>query len=33
MSLDDKVGQMCEINIDVICADSLVDGQVVLDCR
>ncbi len=31
MSLDDKVGQMCEINIDVICADSLVDGQVVLD--
>lgn len=31
MSLDDKVGQMCEIEVNTICADSLVKGQVVLD--
>lgn len=31
MSLDDKVGQMCEINIDVITVDSLVNGKVELD--
>ncbi len=31
MSLDDKVGQMCEINIDVILADSLTDGKVTLN--
>jgi len=31
MSLDDKVGQMCEINIDVILADSLTFGKVTLN--
>lgn len=31
MTLDDKVGQMCELVVDLVCADSLVDGQVVLD--
>lgn len=31
MSLDDKVGQMCEINIDIVLADSLVNGQIELD--
>lgn len=31
MSLDDKVGQMCEVVIDLVCADSLSDGKVVLD--
>ena len=31
MSIDDKVGQMCEINIDVITVDSLVNGKVELD--
>ena len=31
MSLDDKVGQMCEINIDLVTVDSLVDGKVQLD--
>lgn len=30
MSLDDKVGQMCEVVIDLVCADSLDDGKVVL---
>ncbi len=31
MSLDDKVGQMCEVNVDLVCADSLVDGRPVTD--
>ncbi|MDE6792608.1 MAG: glycoside hydrolase family 3 C-terminal domain-containing protein [Muribaculaceae bacterium] len=31
MSLEDKVGQMCEVVVDLVCADSLVDGKVVLD--
>ena len=31
MSLDDKVGQMCEIVVDLVCADSLQDGRIVLD--
>lgn len=31
MSLDDKVGQMCQVVVDLVTADSLVDGQVVLD--
>lgn len=31
MSLDDKVGQMCELTIDMVMADSLVDGRPVLD--
>lgn len=31
MSLDDKVGQMCEVNVDLICADTLVDGNPVAD--
>ena len=31
MSLDDKVGQMCEVVVDLVCADSLSDGSVVLD--
>lgn len=31
MSLDDKVGQMCEVVVDLVCADSLDNGQVVLD--
>lgn len=30
MSLDDKVGQMCEVVVDMVCADSLVDGNIVL---
>lgn len=30
MSLDDKVGQMCEVVIDLVCADSLDNGNVVL---
>lgn len=31
MSLDDKIGQMCELTIDMVMADSLVDGRPVLD--
>ena len=31
MSLDDKVGQMCEVTIDLVIVDSLVDGKVQLD--
>ncbi len=31
MSLDDKVGQMCEVVIDLVCADQPVDGKVVTD--
>lgn len=31
MSLDDKVGQMCEVTIDLVQANELVNGQVVLD--
>lgn len=31
MSLDDKVGQMCEVVIDLVCADKPVDGKVVTD--
>lgn len=31
MSLDDKVGQMCEVNIDLVVADSLINGEVELD--
>ncbi len=28
MSLDDKVGQMCQVVIDLVCADTLTDGRV-----
>ncbi len=28
MSLDDKVGQMCQVVIDLVCADTLTDGKV-----
>ena len=31
MSLDDKIGQMCELTIDMVMADSLTDGRPVLD--
>ncbi len=31
MSLDDKVGQMCEVVVDLVCADSLDNGNIVLD--
>lgn len=31
MSLDDKVGQMCEVTIDVVCADNQPDGAPRLD--
>lgn len=31
MTLNDKVGQMCQVTVDFVCADSLVDGNVVLD--
>ena len=31
MTLEDKIGQMCEIEISLVTADSLVDGKVVLD--
>ncbi len=31
MTLEDKVGQMCEVVIDLVCADSLDNGKVVLD--
>ena len=31
MSLDDKVGQMCEVTMSVVLCDSLVDGQPALD--
>ncbi len=31
MSLDDKIGQMCEVTIDAVQCDSLVNGQVELD--
>ena len=31
MSLDDKVGQMCEVVVDLVCADSVADGSVRLD--
>lgn len=31
MSLDDKIGQMCELTIDMVMADSLIDGRPVLD--
>lgn len=31
MSLDDKVGQMCQVVIDLVCADQSVDGKPVTD--
>ena len=31
MSLEDKIGQMCEVAIDMVQSDELVKGQVVLD--
>ncbi|MCH5231438.1 MAG: glycoside hydrolase family 3 C-terminal domain-containing protein [Muribaculaceae bacterium] len=31
MSLDDKVGQMCEVAIDLVQCDTLIDGRVELD--
>lgn len=31
MSLEDKIGQMCEVTIDLVQGDSMVNGQVVLD--
>lgn len=31
MSLDDKVGQMCEVVVDLVCADGVADGSVQLD--
>lgn len=31
MTLDDKVGQMCEVVIDLVCSDTLANGKVVLD--
>ena len=31
MSLDDKVGQMCEVVVDLVCADSTVNGLPVSD--
>lgn len=31
MTLDDKVGQMCEVVIDLVCSDTLVDGKIVTD--
>lgn len=31
MTLDDKVGQMCEVTVDLVLADSLVNGKVMLD--
>ena len=31
MSLDDKVGQMCEVVVDMVCADSTVAGRPVTD--
>ncbi|MDE5828101.1 MAG: glycoside hydrolase family 3 C-terminal domain-containing protein [Duncaniella sp.] len=31
MSLDDKVGQMCEVVVDLVCKDKPEDGKVVLD--
>lgn len=31
MSLDDKVGQMCEVVIDLVCADQPANGKVVTD--
>lgn len=31
MTIDDKVGQMCEVVVDLVCADSLDNGSVVLD--
>lgn len=31
MSLDDKVGQMCEVTIDVVVSDSLKDGEPQID--
>lgn len=31
MTLSDKVGQMCEVVVDLVCADSLVDGRIELD--
>lgn len=31
MSLDEKVGQMCEVEINQIIVDSLVDGKIMLD--
>lgn len=31
MSLEDKVGQMCEVVVDLVCADSVADGSVQLD--
>lgn len=33
MSLDDKVGQMCEVTIDVVCADNAPDGAPELDAE
>lgn len=31
LSLEDKIGQMCEVTIDLVQRDTLVDGQVMLD--
>lgn len=31
MTLEDKVGQMCEVVVDLVCADSVADGSVQLD--
>lgn len=31
MTLDDKVGQMCEVVVDLVCSDTLANGKVVLD--
>ena len=31
MSLDDKVGQMCEVVVDLVCADPTGNGPVELD--
>lgn len=31
MSIEDKIGQMCEVEIAQVCADSLVNGQIELD--
>ena len=31
LSLDDKVGQMCEVVVDLVCADSLSNGNIVLE--
>ncbi|MDE6298098.1 MAG: glycoside hydrolase family 3 C-terminal domain-containing protein [Muribaculaceae bacterium] len=31
LSLEDKVGQMCEVVVDLVCADSLDNGKIILD--